>query len=67
MSTMALKRSRGLDEGGYGAWDYFNLPAATSIELGNSSRECSVFGPTPRDENGRERSEKYLYRFHFHI
>jgi hypothetical protein len=20
-----------------------------------------------RDENGRERSEKYLYRFHFHI
>jgi hypothetical protein len=29
------------------ARDYFNLPAATSIELDNSSRECSVFVPTP--------------------
>jgi hypothetical protein len=36
--------------------------AYTTHELNTSS-----FTRLVRDENGRERSVKYLYRFHFHI
>jgi hypothetical protein len=35
-------------------------------EIHNAS-DMSDVTPDTRDENDRERSVKYLYRFHFHI